>query len=295
MPWTRIGSGLLAGLIAFLMVVSGGWFFTLGIAVMVYLGQSEYFRMVEAKGMRPAKWPTLVISQVLLAVSHVNPSWAEAIFPIAGTLICFYLLFLPKLSSIADIAASVMGLFYCGYLPGFWIRLRDLGQVVTLPLGGYWPSWEAVKDLPGLPQGLTMCFVSILSVVAADIGAYAFGKRLGRTPLSHISPKKTTEGSIGGLFSAMLVTTLGSWWLQWPGSPWSGMLLGVIVGVTSLLGDLTESMMKRDAGFKDSGDLIPGHGGILDRTDSYLFTAPLVYYFTTMLLPWLAQMGQRLG
>jgi phosphatidate cytidylyltransferase len=291
MPWTRIGSGLLAGLIAFVIVVSGGWFFTLGIAVMVYLGQSEYFRMVEAKGMKPAKWPTLVMSQVLLLVSHVNPDWAEAIFPISGSLICFYLLFLPKLSSIADISASVMGLFYCGYLPGFWIRLRDLGQVPNLPLGGYLPPLDWLKHLPQLPQGLTMCFVSILCVVAADIGAYAFGKRLGRTPLSHISPKKTTEGSIGGLFSSILIATIGSWVLQWPGSLWSGMLLGVIVGVTSLLGDLTESMMKRDAGFKDSGDLIPGHGGILDRTDSYLFTAPLIYYFTTMLLPWIGQFG----
>jgi phosphatidate cytidylyltransferase len=83
----------------------------------------------------------------------------------------------------------------------------------------------------------------------------------------------------------MAVAVVGSQLLHWPGFPWAGLILGLLVGIASLVGDLTESMMKRDAGVKDSGQLIPGHGGILDRADSYVFTAPIVYYFLTLFLP----------
>ena len=111
------------------------------------------------------------------------------------------------------------------------------------------------------------------------------GKSFGKTRLSNISPKKTVEGAIAGLIGSIIVAEIGAWYLKWPYCYLTGMILGILIGIVSLLGDLTESMMKRDAGVKDSGKLIPGHGGILDRTDSYVFTAPLVYYFVTLFLP----------
>ena len=134
--------------------------------------------------------------------------------------------------------------------------------------------------------------LTFLCIWAADIGAYIFGKFFGKTRLSDISPKKTVEGAVFGITASVAVALAGAYYLHFPKFLFTGVALGLLIGIASLLGDLTESMLKRDAGVKDSGQLIPGHGGILDRTDSYIFTAPLVYYFVTLLLPLLADNKQ---
>jgi len=290
MPWSRIISGLVAIAVALAMIILGGWYFTLGFGVIVFLGQLEIFGLVHAKGILPATKTTLVVSQLILVTAHLSPSLADALLPLGGTFICFYLLFQPQVATIADVAASILGLFYGGYLPSFWIRLRDLGDngAASLPLGGYWPeSWPLT--LEQVPYELAVTLLAFACIWAADIGAYATGKIIGRTPLSNISPKKTVEGAAFGMVGSTVVALLGSHWLNWPLWPLSGGALGLMIGISSLLGDLTESLMKRDAGVKDSGALIPGHGGILDRTDSYVFTGSLVFYFVTLLLPILAK------
>lgn len=289
MPWSRIISGIVAIAIALGMLFFGGWFFTLGLCVIVYLGQQEYFQMTRAKGIAPAAKTTLAVSQMLLFTAMIAPNLTDAMFPLAGTLICFYLLFQPKLATIADIAASILGLFYGGYLPSYWIRLR-VGLEPAMAAETVSPLTSLVTgDLKALSPGLTATFLAFLCIWAADIGAYCIGKWIGRTRLSEISPKKTVEGAVFGVGGSVVVAIVGAWYLEWQGWPFTGALLGFLIGIASLLGDLTESMMKRDAGFKDSGQLIPGHGGILDRADSYVFTAPLVYYFMTLLLPLLYQ------
>ena len=285
MPWSRIVSGIVAIALALTMSLLGGWYFTLMFAVIVYLGQLEYFQLVQSKGIAPAAKTTLVVSLALLIIATVSSTLADAVMPVAGTFICFYLLFQPKAATIADISTSILGLFYCGYLPSYWMRLRSLGSaaVSNLPLGGYWP--ETWTNLKALPEGLTATLLTFICIWAADIGAYTIGKFFGRTRLSDISPKKTVEGAVFGVTASVAVAVTGAWYLDWPSWPLTGLSLGLLIGIASLLGDLTESMMKRDAGVKDSGQLIPGHGGILDRADSYVFTAPLVYYFVTLLLP----------
>ncbi len=283
MPWSRIISGIIAIALALSATLIGGWYFTLLFCAIIYLGQLEYFDLVRATGIAPAAKTTLVVSQLLLIIATLSADLADVVMPVAGTFICFYLLFQPKLATIADISTSILGLFYGGYLPSYWVRMRSLDAVSNLPLGGYWAdSWTNVQ---ALPQGLTVTLLTFFCIWAADIGAYFIGKFFGKTRLSNISPKKTVEGAVFGVFGSVVVAISGAWYLDWSGWPWTGLALGLIIGIASLLGDLTESMMKRDAGVKDSGQLIPGHGGILDRADSYVFTAPLVYYFVTLLLP----------
>ena len=288
MSLPRLISTIVAIALALCMLLLGSWYFTIGICIIVYLGQSEYFKLVLAKGINPATKITLVVSQVLLLVGATGSNLDDALFPVAGTLICFYLLFLPKIASIADISTSLFGLFYGGYLPSYWVRLRvgvDPVTASSFPFDTDWSRLLLNFDLTILPRAFTITLLSFVCIMVADIGAYLFGKWLGRTRLSEISPKKTVEGAVFGSLGSVAVATTGAWALHWHNWYIGGVALGSLIGLTSLLGDLTESVMKRDAGVKDSGDLIPGHGGMLDRTDSYIFTAPLVYYFVTLVLP----------
>lgn len=274
------------------MVVLGGWWFTVAVGLIVHLGLLEFFRMAQFKGMRPATKTTLVAVQLLLlstqaagsaglGAASMSADVAAAVLPASGAVICGWLLLQPRTGSIADIAASIFGLFYLGFLPSHWIKLRNLSDVALAP------RLTGDLGLPGLPwsSGLALTLLACFLIVATDIGSYAIGRRLGRHPLSPISPGKTIEGALGGMACAVLVGALGGLWLGWPWGALLGGVLGGVVSVFALVGDLTESMMKRDAGLKDSGDAIPGHGGILDRIDSYLFVPAVVYSLVTLVLP----------
>ena len=287
----RLLSGYAAGAFGFVVVLLGGWWFTLALGVMVHLGLLEYFRLARVKGIRPASKTTLVLVQLLL----ITTQWAHggdaqgmgfatdlaaAVLPLSGAAICGWLLLQPLTGSIADIAASIFALFYLGFLPSYWIRLRDLTDPALAPrLSGLTQAW------PHLSSGMVLMLMACFLIVATDIGSYVIGRRYGRRPLSPISPGKTVEGALGGVICAAL---LGAGFAELLGWDWGwavGALLGVVVALFALVGDLTESMMKRDAGVKDSGDLLPGHGGILDRIDSYLFTPAVFFTVVTLLLP----------
>ena len=281
----RLLSGYGAGAFGLLVVGLGGWWFTVALGLMVHLGLLEYFRLAQSKGIRPATKTTLVLVQLLLLTTQwahggdaagvgFASDLAAAVLPLSGAAICGWLLLQPLTGTIADIAASIFALFYLGFLPSYWIRLRDLTDPALAPRLSGW-----------LSSGMVLMLMACLLIVATDIGSYVIGRRYGRHPLSPISPGKTVEGALGGVACALL---LGAGFGELLGWNWGwavGGLLGTVVALFALVGDLTESMMKRDAGVKDSGDFLPGHGGILDRIDSYLFTPAVFFTVVKLLLP----------
>jgi phosphatidate cytidylyltransferase len=145
---------------------------------------------------------------------------------------------------------------------------------------GWMPAHLAlIRDMR--PNGEVFLFMTFLSVWCMDTAAYAVGHAMGKHPLaSLLSPKKTWEGAIGGFAAALGVCALFSHFSLKEALPlpWA-LAAGAVIGVSGQLSDLAESMVKRDAGIKDSGALLPGHGGVFDRFDSFIFCAPAVYYF----------------
>jgi len=289
----RIAMGFLLGGAAITWIFSGTAAFAALMMLVTLLGQLEYYRMAIRKGHTPAQRMGLLTTVATMVSSLFSPSLADAVFPVGGTLILVYLLFRKRqVATIADISTTFMGLFYAGYLPSFWVRLHGwepvggshAARVLAAAISTVWPA-AVLPFRPLLTTGALVVFWTWLANASADIGAFFVGRTFGKTPISSLSPKKTAEGAVAGFLCSASVSLLGAYLLRWPLWQVTGAIYGIGVGVVGLLGDLTASMFKRDAGVKDSGRLFPGHGGILDRTDSYVLSAPLVYYFVTAVLP----------
>ena len=280
----RLRSGLIIGIFGLIVVLLGGWYFTLAIALLTYLALLEFFRMAEFTGIKPATKTTLfscfiiIIFSYLEVIGLVDREISNSILPICSVGICTWLLLQPKTGTISDIAASIFGLFYLGFLPSYWIKLRALQSVLSYSSDGL-SSLKSLSNSTGLYLTLTSC----LLIVASDIGSYFIGKSFGKRSLSPISPSKTIEGLIGGITSSILLAIFFAFLFNLRNSLLIGILYGIIVSLMSLVGDLIESMMKRDAKIKDSGTFLPGHGGILDRIDSYIFTPSVIYYIIIIL------------
>ena len=283
----RIISGLIAGMFGLIDVGVGGIWFTFALGLIVHLALLEYFRMTEFAGIRPATKTTLLACQILLITTFFDTQGlfpkelANAVVPLSGAAICGWLLLQPLTGSISDIATSIFGLFYLGYLPSYWIRLRNLSQIDLSS------SFHFISDSSIIfTVGFFITLVSCLMIVASDIGSYYFGRIFGKHPLTPVSPSKTVEGAVFGIVSSVAIGLLTGLFLKLGNI---GILfvaiLGALVGFFSIVGDLIESMMKRDVGLKDSGNALPGHGGVLDRIDSYIFTPAIVYFLIKLIMP----------
>lgn len=170
-----------------------------------------------------------------------------------------------------SVAATVFGVVYVALLAGFLVGVRMIPDTATTPV------------VSQLAAKLMTTFFAM--VMMTDTGAYYTGRTLGRHKLApKVSPGKTIEGSIGGFITAAVAGIICKY-AFFPEAPIAHIaILGAIIGIVSQIGDLAESLLKRGSGVKDSGAIFPGHGGMLDRVDSLLFCAPILYYYAEWIL-----------
>ncbi|HEY9714417.1 MAG TPA: phosphatidate cytidylyltransferase, partial [Chroococcales cyanobacterium] len=283
----RVLFGWALFLIAVLSIMVGGLLLALTLGGACLVGGNEFLAMAHAKGMRPSVKivRTMIISFFVVAALpaipglNVNDNFSVQHFPILLTIgICasfFRLLFRHEEphASIADIATTILGFIYVGFLPSHLVLLRNLC-----------PEGMEHTVNPLQQPGLAYVWASLFIVWATDVFAYYVGKKFGKRLLyPQISPNKTLEGAVAGLlasiFWATVVVYVADHYLfachPFKFKLWHAPLMGAAVSVAAQLGDLCESLLKRDAGMKDSSNVIPGHGGFLDRGDSLLFGSPV--------------------
>nr|XP_043621202.1 phosphatidate cytidylyltransferase 4, chloroplastic-like [Erigeron canadensis] len=288
----RVVFGLGIGVSAGGVVLTGGWVFSTALAAVVFAGSREYFELVRSRGIASGMTPPpRYVSRACSVICALMPLFTlyrgqiDVSVASAAFVVAMALLLQRGSPRFSQLSSTIFGLFYCGYLPSFWVKLRCrlLAPALNTGVGATWPI--LLGGQAHWTVGLVATLISISSIIAADTFAFAGGKAFGRTPLTRISPKKTWEGAIAGLAGCIATSVLLSKIFSWPTSILSAIGFGILNFFGSLFGDLLESMIKRDAGVKDSGSLIPGHGGILDRVDSYVFTGALAYAFVRNLLP----------
>lgn len=257
--WWELSSALVISLVAALALVElfgilrqGGYQPRVGLGVAVGL------LLCAAAGLQ--KYTTFDLYGALIALSIVG-ALAYEIFP------------RDRSNSLVSWAVTFAGAYYIGGLMGSFIHLRQLDT----PLQGGW-----LQGL-GIPPGTAWIIFTLAITFLNDTFAYFVGRAFGRTKLAPIlSPKKSWEGAIGGLLASLLTAVLCVPMLGLPIQPAYAALIGGLAGVAGPAGDLAESLIKRQVGIKDSGSLIPGHGGMLDRIDSLIFVAPMVYYLVLL-------------
>jgi phosphatidate cytidylyltransferase len=270
MSWQRLLSGTVAFMLTTFAILNK-WFFIAFVCFLTAGGLYEFFYLIKKKDI-PIYSYTGILIGVLLPLSiffrfEPTKNW-ELLFIVCGFLIMLMLQFAREDNRNATVGLSttMFGVMYVSWFFSFLIKIRFL-----------LPDWEGAK---------LVAFIIIVTK-AGDIGAMLVGTLIGKHPLlPKVSPNKSVEGTLGGLFvSALLAVLLRSFLPSLPQFTfWYVALLGAFFGSLGQLGDLLESLIKRDCKVKDSGNILPGIGGILDAIDSLLFSAPAFYLYMSSTL-----------
>lgn len=253
----RVLSALVIIPLIFVIIWFGGPAYSVAVAAVAAVAALEFYGLMGLSWRHPLTLLGLISVLLFILVSHFEGGYAA---PLLTLVAIFPLIWLVFRSQVEDAATKwawcLVGIIYIGWILSHLIPLR------------------------GLEAGRDWVLFTLFATFAVDTAAFFTGRFWGRHPLaSKISPGKTWEGAIGGFAGAMASVFILAALL--PGIPvyWHVAILGALIGVFAQLGDLSESLLKRSVGVKDSGSLIPGHGGLLDRLDSVIFTVVVVYYY----------------
>jgi phosphatidate cytidylyltransferase len=284
---TRLLTAAILGPIILAIVLLGEPWMSVLVGVVAFLAFVELVGLLDAAGHEPPQMLTIVAGMAITAAGLVTTNdesvgglvshLVTALDPpglVAATLVAAILLLAAVGFTRSDPRAGFMtwamtsfGVAYVGLLLPAIVLVAHMA-----PAGG--SPGTAVGPL-GLGSGVAWALTLVLVVWGYDTGAYLTGRLLGRRHLvEHISPSKTVEGLAGGLVLATVAAGIGAYLIGL--DPWHPLVIGPLVGLAAQAGDLAESMLKRAAGRKESGFLVPGHGGILDRVDSFMFAAPVL-------------------
>ncbi|MCX7779307.1 MAG: phosphatidate cytidylyltransferase [Negativicutes bacterium] len=260
----------LAGIpLAIYIINTGGLIYAATITLLALLAWYEYTRMMAHKAIRVSFVLGLISILTLLACAWWgNPNEIILVITVSILIALILPVFRGAAFSLNNASYTVTGIVYIGlpFAHLLLLRLTDASLPLTSSFGG------------SLSAGAVYLWLAFTGTWASDTFAFLVGSKLGKHKLCPaVSPGKTVEGAAGGLLgSVLVVTSFGS---IYGISLTHLIVLGALVGIAAPLGDLTESALKRYAGVKDSGRLLPGHGGVLDRFDSIMFTAITVYYY----------------
>ncbi len=261
----RVVTGFTIGAVVFACILLGGKYLLAFLLVFIIIAAKEYADILKNKGFLPFFKVILIVSISMILVSACG---YDNLFPLVlliGTIGSFLaVLFRGRQPYIANVATTILG-FLIAWMPCHVCLIRQMGPEVTLLNITF-------------KQGLYFLILIFFVILFTDIAAYFFGIRFGKHKLSPvISPKKTVEGAAAGAVCAVIAGIIIGKLIGI--SLYHSCVLSLLITVFAQLGDLSESLIKRDAGVKDSGNSLPGHGGFLDRADSYLFSVPVAYYY----------------
>jgi phosphatidate cytidylyltransferase len=268
----RISSAVLFLPLLYLLARLGGLFYLGFTLLFIGLALREFYLMLEAKGIK-AHWKSGFLAALLFPIGFYARLRAQRTeeWHLAGLLtVLLIAMLLAELrrgaskQTLVNTSSTLLGVLYIGWLGSQVIALRELPGTLHVPYA----------------EGMSFALLPFFLAWSCDTAAYLVGRTWGRHRLApNVSPGKSIEGAVGGLLAAIVAGAVARVWFAPYLEPVPALVLGLLVGVFAQLGDLVESLLKRDAETKESSSLIPGHGGVLDRFDSILFAAPLVYYF----------------